>query len=227
MNELNVEEAVETNPLLNSRVVLVAFSPEERVLKGKAKVIEAELQPTQLPTFKTPMVAVLARSSVVEARPETARLVVVAFVVVELLAVKLVRVEDAVDKNPFKNASVVEVACSLDESFVNGKENPPAEATGHALLQSPDKQRVETARFVEVAFVVVEFCAVKFWKVEEPVTKRFDSEVSPESTLSVPVKLAKEEMVWPLMRPEVISPAINVPIVALLELIVVEVATSV
>jgi hypothetical protein len=35
---VRVEEAVETKPLLNSRVVEVAFSPELRVLNGKAKV---------------------------------------------------------------------------------------------------------------------------------------------------------------------------------------------
>ena len=53
--------------------------------------------------------------------PVIAREVVVAFVVVDLVMMASVRVEEAVEMKPFKNARVVEVACSLVESLVNGK----------------------------------------------------------------------------------------------------------
>ena len=51
------------------------------------------------------------------------------------------------------------------------------------------------AREVEVAFVVVEFIPVKFWRVEEPVTKRLERVERPAVAVKVPVKLAAEEMV--------------------------------
>jgi hypothetical protein len=51
-----------------------------------------------------------------------ARLVVVAEVPVAIVKVKLVRVEDAVERKPFWNERVVEVACSPVESLLNGKE---------------------------------------------------------------------------------------------------------
>lgn len=111
--------------------------------------------------FTNPTFATLALSSVVEASPETARLVVVALVVVELAAVKLVRVDEAVERKPFRNASVVEVACSPEPSLVKGK--PKLEpAAGQEVRQSPVKHNVLAAKVVEVAFVVVAFCAVKF-----------------------------------------------------------------
>jgi hypothetical protein len=49
------------------------------------------------------------------------RVVVVAFVVVELLAVKLARVDDALETKPFPKTRVVEVDSSLVPSLVNGK----------------------------------------------------------------------------------------------------------
>ena len=55
-----VEEAVEINPLLNSMVVEVAFSPVPRVLYGKAKVMEE--QPVHEVTVRLPIVALFARS---------------------------------------------------------------------------------------------------------------------------------------------------------------------
>ena len=51
-----------------------------------------------------------------------ARLVVVALVVVARVIIKSVAVEDAVEMKPLRKARVVEVACSLVESLVNGKE---------------------------------------------------------------------------------------------------------
>ena len=47
--------------------------------------------------------------------------VVVADVPVAVVKVKLVKVEDAVERKPFKKARVVEVAFSLVESLVHGK----------------------------------------------------------------------------------------------------------
>ena len=46
-----------------------------------------------------------------------------------------------------------------------------------------------------VAVVVVAFTPVKFWSVEEPVTRRFESEVRPPVAVRVPVKLAVEDIV--------------------------------
>ena len=54
---------------------------------------------------------------------------------------------------------------------------------------------VVTKEFVDVLFVVVELIPVKFCKVLEPFTWRFESVVSPEVTVSVPVKFAVEEIV--------------------------------
>ena len=57
---------------------------------------------------------------------------------------------------------------------------------------------------VLVALVEVELSAVKLSKVEEPESNKFESEVKPPVAVSVvptasePVKLAAEEMVWPL-----------------------------
>ena len=46
-----------------------------------------------------------------------------------------------------------------------------------------------------VAFVVVELEPVKSCKVEDPVNKRFERVVRPAVAVTVPVKLAEEEMV--------------------------------
>jgi len=56
---------------------------------------------------------------------------------------------------------------------------------------------------VVVALVVVELSAVKFWRVVDPVSKRLEREVNPESTERVPVRLVIEPSVCPLIKPEV------------------------
>ena len=86
-------------------------------------------------------------------------MVVVALVVVELEAKKLVRVEEAVEIKPLRNSRVVEVACSFVESLVKGKAN--VRAAGQPVRQSPVRQIVPEENVVEVAFVVVELVAVK------------------------------------------------------------------
>ena len=110
----------------------------------------------------------MARKSVVDALVEMYKFVVVAEVPVAVEKLKSVSVEEAVDRNPFKNAKVVEVACSPVPSFVNaqGKPLPPE---GQELLQSPERQKVVAARLVEVALVVVALVAVKVVRVEEAV----------------------------------------------------------
>jgi hypothetical protein len=82
-------------------------------------------------------------------------------------------------------------------------------------------------KLVVVALVVVELVAVKFWKVEEAVTKRlvvvawvavrFKRVVMPEETESEPVKEAALEIVWLLIRPEVmvLAPRFKAPLLVM------------
>jgi len=83
------------------------------------------------------------------------------------------------------------------------------------MLPEVEKRLVDEAvvekRLVVVAEVPVALMKVKFWRVEEPVRRRLERVVRPPVTLSVPVKLAAEEIVWSLIRPEVIGPAVRVP----------------
>jgi hypothetical protein len=68
---VKVEEAVERKPLRSASVVEVACSPVPSLVNGHAKVMPLpEAQPVQLVTLRLPIVAVLARRSVVDARPE-------------------------------------------------------------------------------------------------------------------------------------------------------------
>ena len=111
---------------------------------------------------------------------ETARLVVVAWVVVALTAVKFCKVvdpatrseeltvEEASERKPLYKPITVEVACSPPACFVNGQGRPTA-AVGHELLQSPERQKVVAARLVEVALVVVALVAMKVERVEDAV----------------------------------------------------------
>src|SRR5687768_14325075 len=55
----------------------------------------------------------------------TAKLVVVAEVPVALVKLKVVSVEEAVERKPFRKARVGEVACSLVPSLVKGQDMPP------------------------------------------------------------------------------------------------------
>ena len=105
-------------------------------------------------------------------------MVVVALVVVALVAKRSVMVDDAVEIKPFKNARVVEVACSLVESLVKGQEKDIL-AVGQADLQSWEIQSVVKSplvanKVVEVALVEVELDAVKFWRVEDPATNKLE-----------------------------------------------------
>jgi wyosine [tRNA(Phe)-imidazoG37] synthetase (radical SAM superfamily) len=55
--------------------------------------------------------------------------------------------------------------------------------------------RDEIARFVVVAWEVVAFNAVKFWRVVEPVWRRLAIVTRPAVAFRVPVKFAAEDMV--------------------------------
>jgi hypothetical protein len=70
---------------------------------------------------------------------------------------------------------------------------------------------------VEVALVVVDLRPVKFCRVEDPVTSKLERVVRPEVTLSVPVRLAALDIVWPFSRPEVIAPAWMFPVLSEVE----------
>jgi hypothetical protein len=72
--------------------------------------------------------------------------------------------------------------------------------------------------------VVVAPRAVKFWRVVEPVRRRFESVVNPPVAVSVPVKLAVDDMFCPLIKPEVIAVAKRFVVEAKVEKNVVEVA---
>ena len=91
------------------------------------------------------------------------------------------------------------------------------DVVGHTdLHESPVRHIVEAARVdvymdVDVALVVVEFNAVKFCSVVEPVARRFDSVVSPPVAVNVPVNDADDDIVCPLIRPDVIGPTARVP----------------
>jgi hypothetical protein len=91
------------------------------------------------------------------------RLVEVAWVPVAREKVKLVRVDEAFERKPLLKAIVVLVAFSPVPRVVNGKANDDPPAVGQVVRQvSPVRQRVVTAKLVEVAFVVVELTPVKF-----------------------------------------------------------------
>jgi hypothetical protein len=48
-------------------------------------------------------------------------------------------------------------------------------------------------------------------------SKRLERVVSPALTFKVPVKLAAEEIVWPLIKPELIVPAVSAPMLPFVE----------
>ncbi len=59
--------------------------------------------------------------------------------------------------------------------------------------------------------------AVNLWRVEEPVTRRLERVERPPVAVRVPVKFAADEIVWPLIRPEVIAVAKRLVVEALVE----------
>lgn len=101
-----------------AKFVVVAFVVVEFCAVKFCRVVELLARIFSERIF--PIAAVLALKSVVEALPEIKRVVVVAFVVVELEAWKSVRVDEAVEIKPFVNTRVVEVACSPVASVRNG-----------------------------------------------------------------------------------------------------------
>ena len=84
--------------------------------------------------------------------------------------------------------------------MANVPDPPPDPPVGQAVLQVSEvrqtvpkypvvKVPVVANSDVEVEFVVVEFNPVKFWRVDDPVTKRFERVVWPDVTPRVPGKV--------------------------------------
>ena len=121
-----------------------------------------------------------------------------ASVVVDLVIKASERVDEALEIKPLPKTMVVVVAFSLVESLVNGQgkkvvEREPAERLRPVPivrgLNEPSapmygifERRAEavTARLVVVAAEVVAVEAVKWVRVDEPVTKRLPERVRPE-----------------------------------------------
>jgi hypothetical protein len=109
----------------------------------------------------------------------------------------------------------------LSERRVEEADEPP-QPTQEPTVRVPMLAAV-AARFVEeavvakklvvVAEVPVALRKVKFWRVLEPVRRRFESVVNPPVAVRVPVKLAVDEIVWPLIKPEVMAPRVEFPAV--------------
>src|SRR3990167_3626699 len=98
----SVDEAGSRKPLRNARVVEVAFSPELRVVNGKTKPGADERVPLVkvrfAPTVRGTNAPLGEAYGIWEESEVTARLVVVACVVVALVPVKLCRVVDPTTK---------------------------------------------------------------------------------------------------------------------------------
>jgi hypothetical protein len=81
------------------------------------------------------------------------------------------------------------------------------------------EEAVVAKKLVVVAEVPVALMKVKFWRVLEPVSKRLERVVSPPVAVSVPVKLAVDEIVWPLIKPEVMAPVVRAPLEVMLPVV--------
>ena len=117
------------------------------------------------------------------------KLVEVAEVVVELPVIKRLEsmVDEAVERKPWSKPKVVEVE-TPQEVGVQAKTEPeplesvpqitlPVESVSRVSQRPRERKRlvveaVVENRLVEVALVEVEFEAVKFWRVVEPMTRR-------------------------------------------------------
>jgi len=155
----------------------------------------------RVPAVSVPMFAAVAKRFVEEA-VVAKKLVVVAEVPVALRKVKFWRVEEPVTRRfesvPVVNATEPKVAF-VAKRFV--------------------EEAVVAKKLVVVAFVDVELSAVKFCKVDEPVTRRLERVERPPVAVRVvpmvrePVRFAALEIVWPLMRPAVTAPRVVLPAV--------------
>jgi hypothetical protein len=106
---VRVEEAFETKPPAKPMVVEVACSPVPSLVKGQGKE-------------EAPETGQEVRQSPERQMVPEAKVVVVALVVVELEAVKFVRVDEALERKPPINSKTVEVACSPPACLVKGQE---------------------------------------------------------------------------------------------------------
>ena len=74
---------------------------------------------------------------------------------------------------------------------VHGDNAPPKKLVEYRLVE----EAVDEKNEVVVAEVPVAFTNVRFCKVDEPVSRRFESVESPPVAVRVPVKFAADEMV--------------------------------
>lgn len=177
-----VEEAV-----VEKKFVVVALVPVA-LLKVKFWNVDDALArmllnvPVPL-TVNVPPVPVVKKRLVLEA-VVLKKFVVVALVPVAVEKVKFVRVDDAVERKPFRKPIVVEVETPYEVTVKSKVE-------GHAVLQVLERQRedavsvpmlpvvvkrlvldaVVAKKFVVVALVPVALLNVKFCRVEEAVAK--------------------------------------------------------
>ncbi len=114
----------------------------------------------------------------------------------------------AIDENKFVELAVVEKSEVVVAFVVVERPIVPAPRLKLVANKFVEDAVVEKSEVV-VAFVEVEFRKVMFCKVDEPVVRRFERVVSPPVAVSVPVKLAADEIVWPLMLPEVMRPVLR------------------
>ena len=121
----------------------------------------------------------LAENRFVELAVVAKKLVVVAEVPVALVKVKFFRVDEPVARK-FEPVTVPD-----DVMF------PPFINDPKRLVEDAVVAKIE----VEVAFVVVELRAVKFWRVEEPETRRLANDPSPVEVKAPDVKLVADRLV--------------------------------
>ena len=198
-----------------------------------------------LPRSESPKLAFVEKR-LVELAVVLKKLVVVALVLVLFKKVMFWKVEEPVERrlpNVPRLATVRPPVKFADEEIVWPLISPEVMAPVWKVLlpleRAPLKVRVPpfpvvkkrlvleavvAKKLVEVPLVEVELRRVMFWKVLDPFNRRLESVVRPAVAVNVPVKLAALDIVWPLINPEVIRPAVKLPMLPLVEKRLVELA---
>ena len=89
--------------------------------------------------------------------------------------------------------------------------SPDADAVRHpvpVLRKSAEVEAVVLKRFVVVALVPVAFTKVKFWRVEEPLTRRFESVPRPPEKLPVVREVEKRLVLDAVVAKEAVEVAL-------------------
>jgi hypothetical protein len=130
------------------------------------------------------------------------------------------------DEETTFEANVVPVRFAAGTVPANAPEMVPAVSVpmvAEFALSAVVEARVETKRLVVVAFVPVAFVKVKSCKVDEPLSRRLEKFERPPVAVSVvptvrdPVRLAADDMVCPLINPEVTVERVAAPRFAFVE----------